>query len=327
MTWQQKQQEKADKALARAFNDPTPGEKVEVRGEVDFVRVVNERSGWGFAKLYVVSAEGKGVLVPIVGIVADLYDTAVAIAVGSWKRHQRYGLQVETQYVHVELPNTASGVAAWLEDRFPDIGPVRSRAIVSAFPPPLLWQVLAEEPKRLAEVEGIGEKLALACAQAYEIHKYEREAFVSLADMGLKSEQIRSAIRLWRGKAVEVLQANPFELRRLPGVTWKQTDAIAFRQGVRRDDTRRLVEGLRYAAEVLERQGHTCQIDKKLIVEASGSDILGVPTSQVDKAFDVAWTQGALVEGPTGAFYRPETAAAEERIAKTVLDFLNLGEK
>ena len=109
----------------------------------------------------------------------------------------------------IDLSSDQYGVRAWLEEHFPDIGPVRSAAIVSAFPPPGLWEIVEKTPSRLEEVEGIGPILAGQIAQTYELVKSTRELYVQLADYGLRSEYIRDAARRCpadRGRAVRPLQ-------------------------------------------------------------------------------------------------------------------------
>lgn len=297
---------------------PNAGTEVELVGEIDFVRVVNDRTGWGFARIYTKVSEGhRAMHVPIVGLVNELYDTAEVELLGKWVKHHKFGWQVDMTYVVVALPNTMGGVAAWLEERFPDIGPKRALDIVRAFPPPSLWDVLESEPQKLTTIDGIGEVIAEGCAQAYQLYKYEREAFVELASLGLKADQIRAAIKLWRDKAVEVLTANPYELRRLPMVGWKQADTLARRAGVGLEDPRRIVEGLRYALELGENEGHTCRGQKRIIATACKADVLGLGMTVVAKQFQRALDDGAVVEDG-GAFYRPETLKAERLIADRI---------
>jgi len=298
---------------------PKVGARVELKGSMDFVRVVNEQNGWGFAKLYM---NAKRVLVPIVGIVEDLYEGADVEIGGLWAEHNRFGWQVKTDRIVLALPSDGDGAIAWLCHRMPDIGPVRARRLVGHYPPPGLWDVLENDVQNLEEVAGIGAVLAEQLVNTYRVWKHEREQFTALAQFGLRPEQIRSAVDAWGSKAVETVDANPYALRRLKGIGFKQADAIARKMGVKKIDARRIHAGLAYAAELQEREGHTCQSEKKLCSIAASSDVLGLRTKYVLPCFKTAVANGELIER-RGLFYRPEMARAEADLAARVIGLID----
>lgn len=299
--------------------EPKAGQKASLVGVVDFVRIVNEQNGWGFAKLYL---KKERVIVPIVGTIEELYEGADAEISGLWIEHPRFGWQVKTERILLALPSTGEGVVAWLCHRMPDVGPVRARRLVGHYPPPQLWDVMEGEPEKLEEVDGIGPQIAQQIIAAYHVWKYEREQFTALAQFGLRPEQIRAAVNAWGRNSVETVMANPYALRQLQGIGFKQADAIARKMGIKKVDPRRVFAGLAYAAEMQEREGHTCQSKKKLCSIACSADVLGLRPKFVVPLFDDAVAAGEVTE-LRGFFYRPAMARAESDLAARVLGLLD----
>lgn len=298
-----------DQSYLVAKLEPKERAKVELKGSVDFVRVVNEQNGWGFARIF----HPAKVQVPVTGIVEDLYEGADVELGGIWVKHSRFGWQIKLERVLLCLPTHDDGVVAWLAYRMPDVGPVRARAIVRAYPVPELWGVLENEPEMLTSVDGIGPAIAEGIARAYTVWKFEREQFAKLAGFGLKPEQIRAAVHEWGGEAAAKIEVDPYITRALPGIGFKAADAIARNMGMKKIDPRRIVAGLGYAAELLEREGHTCHRAKKLMSTACGPDVLGLRPKYVTPVFKQAVQERELIEDHRKLYYRPVMARAEGR--------------
>jgi exodeoxyribonuclease V alpha subunit len=308
----------ADGSLERKLK-PEAGIVVALDGAVDFVRLVNTQNGWGFGKLWL---KKHRIVVPFVGLVEELYTGADIHLEGLWVQHAKFGWQVKAQLVEVVLPEDGAGVIAWLCHRMPDVGPLRAERLVQRFPPPELWRILEEEPERAAEVEGIGSVVAGSIADSYRLWKFEREQFTALAEFKLKPEQIRAAVQTWGAMACKTIEANPYALQELDGIGFKEADAIARRNGVKKIDPRRIVAGFGEATRLSERDGHTCRGRKKLCSIASSADVLNLGPQRVLPLFDAAVEAGVIVSGSAG-IYRPATFAAEDTIAECISALLD----
>ncbi|MGH7150474.1 MAG: YrrC family ATP-dependent DNA helicase, partial [Planctomycetota bacterium] len=79
---------------------------------------------------------------------------------GEWVRDRRFGEQFRARTCEILPPSSADGIRRYLGSGLVQgIGPVLARRLVAKFGPDTL-RVVSEDPGRLREVEGIGEKRA-----------------------------------------------------------------------------------------------------------------------------------------------------------------------
>ena len=307
----------AQEAIVRAFS-PVERQSVIVEG-VCIHRYLLD-SGWGFGT---VLTDDK-ISVPFVGTFGgELYDGARVRVHGTWGNHVKYGWQVKVSALEVLLATSNSGVQAWFQDRFPDVGPVRAKSMLDTFGAEL-WTVIEKDWKRLAEADQIGEVLAERIHHTFLNYKHEREAYVWLASIGLGPDAIRKAFNLWGRETRRIIEENPYTLTELPNIGFKQADRIARAAGVKAIDERRILAGYAYAMEVIEREGSTCATAQKILATAASGDVLGLQLSTVRKHFDKAVETGSLI-GEFGAFFRGVMADAEHSIAMQVGELVRQG--
>ncbi len=73
---------------------------------------------------------------------------------GEWKKG-KYGFQLDVSYFHVDIPQTADGIEAYLSsDMIKGIGPVLAHCIVEKFGKRSLY-VLDHTPERLLYIHGL----------------------------------------------------------------------------------------------------------------------------------------------------------------------------
>lgn len=291
---------------------PGDGVSVTLDGKVEGVRIFSLGDGWGFGKLL-----HKRHLVSFNGIVADLYEDADVRLSGRWSKHPKYGWQIKLDMVEVVEPTTIDATLGWLAHRLPQVGPERARTIVNRWPPPELWRVLDEEPETLAEVRGLSVERAREVGAEYRRWKVEREQFVKLAEMGLKTKQIRRVVQEWGSDAADRLAENVYAAFPLFG--WKVAEALGKRQKIRKADPRRVHAGFAYACQLRERDGHCCASRPRLVATAASAEVLALNNRKVEPLLADAVDAGVVVCSE-GRYYRPETFKAERTVVEAVLD-------
>ena len=304
----------AQNRLIQAFK---PKERADVIIDGVCVHHHTLESGWGFATISTPERHNVSITGTLGG---DLYDGARVRAHGYWANHDRYGWQVKLRVLEIHLSTSIDGVQAWFQERFPDIGPVRAQALLGHFGMDI-WDVIENEPTRLAEAPNIGEKLAQQIHATYLNYRHEREAYVFLAGWGLGPEAIRKAFNLWGRETQKMLEENPYQLIELPGIGFKQADRVARQGGIKATDPRRILAGYTYAMELIEREGSTCASAQKILAVAAGNEVLGLTLTTVRPLFDQAVEEGGLI-GEFDRFFRRTTADAEHLIATQVGDLL-----
>lgn len=277
-------------------------------------------SGWGFATILT----AEKINVSVTGMLGgELYDGARVTVHGMWANHPKYGWQVKLRALDIVLGTSLDGVQAWFQERFPDVGPVRAKSLLATFGQEI-WDVIENHPERLTEAPDIGETIAERIHYTYINYRHERDAYIYLAKVGLGPEAIRKAFNLWGRSTQQVVEENPYNLIRLPGVGFKQADRIARAAGLKAIDPRRIEAGYVYAMEVLEREGSTCASAPKIIATAAGQEVLGLSTTTVRPYFDAAVEAGGII-GEFGVYFRKRTADAEHLIATQVAELVQYG--
>ncbi len=122
-------------------------------GTVERVVYHDPRSRYTVLRLRVV---GQDTLVTAVGRTPELEPGAEVTVSGSWEVHPTHGRQLSLASLHVAVPTSRAGIERRLM-RYPGVKEVMASRIVARFGTDTLT-ILDKQPRRLLEVEGIGQK-------------------------------------------------------------------------------------------------------------------------------------------------------------------------
>src|SRR5262245_2384108 len=164
---------------------------------------------------------------------------------GEWVRDRRFGEQFRARTCEILPPSSADGIRRYLGSGLVQgIGPVLARRLVAKFGPDTL-RVISEDPKRLREVEGIGEKRAREIERALASQRSVAEILSFLQGHGVGAAQALRIHRRYGDEAVRILKENPYRLAtEVHGVGFKTADALAARLGLATDSPERAVAGV-----------------------------------------------------------------------------------
>lgn len=234
---------------------------------------------------------------------------------GEWKEDPQRGRAFAFATWDEVLDGTNLSIARYLARNVPTIGQVRARAAVEKFGPEAL-AILAEDPDRLAELEGV----TPAHVQAIKDWLAERPPdprlyaeLLALVD-GLKVPR-KVVDRLARRKdPVAALKASPYAvLLPHPGVGWAIADRVATeRCGVARDEVQRQAAAIVQALHAIARDGHT--LASRPEVDYKAAEMLGfVPTA-------AAWSlcAGSTEDLPGRGVGLASLLGAERKIAARI---------
>jgi exodeoxyribonuclease V alpha subunit len=240
--------------------------EVHVEGEVQRVTFESKESGFRVVKL---SVEGQADRLAVVGTFPALAVGARVRVRGTMVTDKKHGLQLRAVSVTELLPCTIDGVERYLASGVvPGIGEKLAKRIVSVFKLETL-RVLDEEPHRLGEVVGLGEKRARAVAKAWTAQRAQRDVMVFLQARGASSSL---AMRVWKRygpAAVDVVSRNPYVLAiDVSGVGFKTADRLAASLGIARDSPERLQAGLLQALHDATEAGHVYTRAEELVMRA-----------------------------------------------------------
>lgn len=232
----------------------------------------------GFAVVRFRPEEGAPIVA--VGTLAQLVEGQRVRMTGLLREHPRFGTQLEVETVSADLPSSAEGIAAYLgAGLVKGIGPATAEKIVARFGADTL-RVIEEEPRRLAEVRGLGQRKIQELRTAVQAQKGIQEVMVFLRAHGLGPGLATRVVRRLGGAAAALIQANPYRLAEdVIGIGFKTADRIAAQLGIEPEAPERLRAGLLHALAEAAREGH-CFLPEPELVQAT-AELLAVAQERV----------------------------------------------
>jgi exodeoxyribonuclease V alpha subunit len=254
----------------------------ELQGQIERITYTNEDSGFTIAK---VKVYGQRDLVTVVGTLFALMPGEIIKVKGEWTNHPRYGEQFRVVQYKSMVPASVYGIEKYLgSGLIKGIGPIIARRIVKKFGKDTI-DIIENEIKKLAEVEGIGEKRIEMIKRAWDEQKEIREVMLFLQTHGVNSGYATKIFKSYGSQSIEVVKGNPYRLATdIFGIGFITADRIAEKLGFAKDSELRAEAGILYVLNQLADDGHVyypyeplvekcqkiLQVDREVIVKAFG---------------------------------------------------------
>ena len=255
---------------------------VFLQGQIERITYTNDENGYTIAKIKV---QGHRDLVTVVGILMVPTPGEIIKMYGEWVNHPRYGEQFKIEHYTSLVPASVYGIQRYLgSGLIKGIGPIMAKRIVARFGKETL-DIIEKEIKRLAEVDGIGEKRIGMISRAWEDQKGIREVMIFLQAHGVGSGYATKIFKQYGNRSIMIVKENPYRLATdIFGIGFLTADRIAEKLGFAKDSQLRAEAGILYALNQLADEGHVyypytplvqkCReilgVDQTVIVEAMG---------------------------------------------------------
>jgi exodeoxyribonuclease V alpha subunit len=260
-----------------------------IKGRLDAIRYQGDNF-WSVATLRM----DRGQDVTIVG---NLLTVSVGDSIeltGEWTTHRSFGRQFQFRSFEVLAPSSNEGVVGFLEGKLPDVGRNRAIEIVRHFGADKVFDVIANEPQRLAEISGITPERAERIHRDYvQVHE-QRETLVFLKQFRLTDNQTAKIVSRYGMASREVLQRNPYQLiDDIDGFGFKTVDDLARRMGVDHHGLPRAKAGCVHVLGQAQDKGNTFlpldELRRQVVRE------LAIGAALVNEAVKLLVEQDALV--------------------------------
>jgi exodeoxyribonuclease V alpha subunit len=251
-------------------------------GTVERITYYNEENGYTVAQL---TPEGREYTVTVVGSLLDASPGESLRLHGQWTSHARYGRQFQVERYTTVLPATAAGIEKYLgSGLIKGVGPVTARRIVRRFKLDTL-RIIEEEPQRLREVLGIGQKRAALIERAWEEQKAIKEVMVFLQSHNVSTAHAVKIYKTYGDASIDVVRSDPYRLARdIHGIGFLTADKIARELGLAQDSPQRVQAGISYTLSQMADEGHVFAPQGELIHEST--KILDVPPALVAEGIE-----------------------------------------
>ena len=226
----------------------------QISGSVDTLIYDNEENGYVVFRL---SCPG-GETVTATGYLPGLGLGEELFLEGKWVNHQTYGQQFAVEYAERRLPAAVSGIAAYLGcGVIRGIGPKLGAKIAQTFGE-RAFDVLAQEPEKLAQIRGITLPKARQMQKSFLEQVEVRRIIDFLTEYQLPLSLAATLYRQWGAQALDRLCQNPYQLcEEAFAIPFDQADQLALQLGMEEDSPLRLDAALLYALRFNLDNGHT----------------------------------------------------------------------
>jgi exodeoxyribonuclease V alpha subunit len=221
-----------------------------IKGTVNRVLFASESSDF---KVFQLRRRDRA-LISVTGEFSHLVPGAAIEVHGAFRTHPKYGVGFKASaytHCHDGSPNSMclylQAIAKW-------IGPERSVILVKHFGPKL-EEIIEQCPERLAEVEGIGEKIARSIVEAWSANKNLKDVQIFLHSLGLTESKIRKVLTSYGPDSEKILKDNPWRLIE-HGFGFSTCDSIAEKLGKERTDPTRWKSLALHALRQCASSGH-----------------------------------------------------------------------
>jgi len=263
----------------------------QITGCVEHIVFSSEETGFTVASL---KEPRKKELTSIVGILPTIQPGETLFCEGTWKHHARHGKQFEILSYKQTAPKDVLGIQKYLESGLiKGIGPAYAKRIVDKFGTATL-EIIDEDPYRLTEIEGIGEKRIEQIKQCWHDQKSIRNVMVFLQGHQIGPSLAQKIYKLYGDESIAKIQENPYGLaKKIFGVGFKTADTIAKNLGFALTSPHRIDAGIEYLLWEVSNEGHTCLPKEELLKQTSA--LLEVDSALIEERLDTLVMHERLV--------------------------------
>ncbi len=310
-------------ARASGQSEGEQDQTVFFRGVISRVTYRDEESGFGVLKAEPDSGSDDSVattggLTTLVGVFpATIAAGTCVVARGEWQRHPKFGRQFRARSVTEADPTGKEAIARYLASgAVKGFGPTLAGRVVEAFGDETL-EVIDNEPHRLLEVSGIGQKKLDEILGSWQEKKNVREVLLFFQNHGISLNLSHRIYNYYGDRAIEVVSSNPYVLaREVWGIGFRTADRIASALGTDPESPERLIAGVLYSLEKSGDDGH-CFLPREDLKEKAAK-LLGVyEEALIDRAILEASLAGELID-EDGRIYSPDLYTAEQQLARSL---------
>ncbi len=234
---------------------------------------------------------------------------------GDYVINPKYGKQFSTDHYESCLPSRTDMLEKYLGmGMIKGIGAVRAKNIIERFGEDTM-DVLENHPERLAEVNGIGKRLAELIGKRMKEKGEMQEILFKLGNYGITPALGIKIYRKYRGSTFHVIQTNPYKMiEDVRGIGFETADKIALSNGVHKESPYRIQSGITYALEKGCAFGNV-YMPKDILIKEAGKN-LDIREESVKKQLCEMIIHRNIIEEDSDRIYTKDLFFAEKNAAE-----------
>ena len=294
-------------------------EKIRISGVVNHVTFTNKENGFTVLEL-----ESGDELVTAVGVMPELNAGELLELSGYWDFHASFGRQFKVEMCERRMPASAGDILRYLSSGgVKGIGPKTAVKVVERFGEET-FEVLENEPERLAQIKGISLEKAKEISADFKKQFAVREIMIALERYGMTTAECVAAFRVFGVRASDIITRNPYALcSEGVGFSFSRAETIAQALPSPPDKGYRFQAGVLHVMSHNLSNGHTCIPRDKLF--APCAELLSTNDDTVDITIDELVGSGRLVSRDINGrefLFLPYIYKAEKNAAQHIKQLL-----
>ena len=294
-------------------------EKIRISGVVNHVTFTNKENGFTVLEL-----ESGDELVTAVGVMPELNAGELLELSGHWDFHASFGRQFKVEMCERRMPASAGDILRYLSSGgVKGIGPKTAVKVVERFGEET-FEVLENEPERLAQIKGISLEKAKEISADFKKQFAVREIMIALERYGMTTAECVAAFRVFGARASDIITRNPYALcSEGVGFSFSRAETVAQALPSPPDKGYRLQAGVLHVMSHNLSNGHTCIPRDKLF--APCAELLSTNDDTVDITIDELVGSGRLVSRDINGrefLFLPYIYKAEKNAAEHIKQLL-----
>ena len=202
---------------------------------------------------------------------------------GFWRFHKKFGQQFEVVSCQSQVPTTVTGLKKYLgSGLIKGIGKTYADKLVDFFGADVI-NVIENEPSKLQQINGIGQKRLESIVQAWQDQKEIAKVMIFLQEKDISPAFATKIYKQYRQNTLAVLTENPYRIADdIWGIGFKIADQIAQKMGFAKDSPFRITAGLLYALSHAVNQGHL--YTEVVALKEKSAELLELPAHEQTSA-------------------------------------------
>jgi exodeoxyribonuclease V alpha subunit len=213
-----------------------------VNGSVERIVFLNPENDYTVARL---EPEERAEPFTAVGHLAGVQPGDRLQLTGSWVTDPRFGEQFKVSRYRIIPPSTRKGIIRFLSSKLiQGIGKGYAEKIYDTFGDETL-SVISNQPERLREVKGLGEKRSRKLLESWKANYAVRDIMMFLQNFDISSAFASRIYKQYGFDSIRTVQENPYRLATdISGIGFLTADRIARSMGIPHESPQRIEAGI-----------------------------------------------------------------------------------
>ncbi len=248
----------------------------EIKGYVDHIVFQNKDNGYT-----VMDLDCDGELYSCVGYAASVSEGELLLIKADMVINPTYGPQYEIREYEVLPPEDVKSIERYLSSgAIKGIGAAMASRIIRRFGEET-FEIIENEPERLAEIKGISERKAREIASQMADKRDLRAIMMVLQKYGITYQLGMKLYARYGLKIGGIIEENPYRLaEEVQGIGFLKADEIAKKAGIGSNSDFRIRSGIFYVLQKASLDGHMYLPKEILMME--GTKLLGVSADDIE---------------------------------------------